>query len=396
MKIHEYQAAALFAQYGIPVSEGMPAFTPEEAEQAARSLGEGPYVIKAQIHSGGRGKAGGVKMAQTPADAAARARELLGMRLTTKQTGPQGKIVRRLLVVRAMRIERELYFSMTVDGASGQTVMIASAAGGMEIEQLAEQAPEKIFRAQIDPALGLMDYQTRNMAAKLGLTDEKEKQFMHLAAGAYRLFTEKDCSLVEINPLAVTAEGKLVAADAKVNFDDNALFRHADVASLRDAEEEDPRETEASRYDLNYVQLDGDIGCMVNGAGLAMATMDIIQAFGGKPANFLDVGGSATAEKVAGAFSLLLSGKNVKGIFINIFGGIMKCDVIAQGIVEAARKMAVNVPLVMRLEGTNAEAGRRLLHASGLNIVSSDDMADGARKICALARIQNNGEEAHE
>ena len=386
MKIHEYQAAELFKQYGVPVPDGATATTPEEALAVARALGNGPYVVKAQVHSGGRGKAGGVKFAATPEEAREKAAQILGMTLVTRQTGPQGRLVRRVLVNRAMEIRGEYYLSLTVDAARERVVMIASGAGGMEIEETAKEAPEKIFTIELDPFLGMTGYQAREAAGRLGLTQAQTGQFVALARGLYRLFVEKDCSLVEINPLAVDGEGNLVAADAKVNFDDNALFRHPDIQALRDVHEEEPRETEAAKFDLNYIGLDGDIGCMVNGAGLAMATMDIIQAFGGSPANFLDVGGGATAEKVAGAFSILLSDSKVRCIFINIFGGIMRCDVIAEGVVEAARKLDVKVPLVVRLEGTNAEAGKQILAASGLNITAAADMADGAQKACRLAR----------
>ena len=386
MKIHEYQAAELFRAYGVRVPEGRAAATAEEAGEAARSLGAGPYVIKAQVHSGGRGKAGGVKFAQTAEEAEAKAGEILGMKLVTKQTGPEGRIVKRVLVSRAVEIAREYYVSLTVDGARERVVMIASSAGGMEIEETAKEAPEKIYMMEIDPYLGLTGYQAREMGKKLGLSAAEIKQFIPLSKGLYRLFVEKDCSLVEINPLAVDGEGNLIAADAKVNFDDNALFRHSENAAMRDENEEEPRELEASKYDLNYIGLDGNIGCMVNGAGLAMATMDIIQACGGRPANFLDVGGSATAEKVAGAFAILLSDAKVECIFVNIFGGIMRCDIIAEGIVEAARKLEVKVPLVVRLEGTNAEAGKKILAESGLNITAAEDMADGAEKACRLAK----------
>ena len=386
MKIHEYQAAELFKQYGVSVPDGATATTPEEALAVARALGNGPYVVKAQVHSGGRGKAGGVKFAATPEEAREKAAQILGMTLVTRQTGPQGRLVRRVLVNRAMEIRGEYYLSLTVDAARERVVMIASGAGGMEIEETAKEAPEKIFTIELDPFLGMTGYQAREAARRLGLTQAQTGQFVALARGLYRLFFEKDCSLVEINPLAVDGEGNLVAADAKVNFDDNALFRHPDIQALRDVHEEEPRETEAAKFDLNYIGLDGDIGCMVNGAGLAMATMDIIQAFGGSPANFLDVGGGATAEKVAGAFSILLSDSKVRCIFINIFGGIMRCDVIAEGVVEAARKLDVKVPLVVRLEGTNAEAGKQILAASGLNITAAADMADGAQKACRLAR----------
>lgn len=391
MKIHEYQAASLFQQYGIPIPRSIPAFSVEEAVKAAKTLGNGPYVIKAQVHSGGRGKAGGVKFAHTLDEVRDRASEILGMTLITKQTGPQGKLVRRLLISDTISIAKEYYLSLTVDGAAERVVMIASSAGGMEIEQIASKAPEKILNLKIDSALGLRDYQARDMAAQLGMSMNETKQFIHMAKAMYRLFDEKDCSLVEINPLVVDTEGKLIAADAKINFDDNALARHPEIQSLRDKGEEDSREVEASKFDLNYIQLDGNIGCMVNGAGLAMATMDIIQAHGGSPSNFLDVGGSATEDKVSGAFSILLSDPNVAGIFVNIFGGIMRCDVIASGIVAAASRLDVKVPLVVRLEGTNADEGKHILEASGLNIVPAKDMADGAEKICALVA----GREAH-
>ena len=385
MKIHEYQALALFSAYGVPVPQGQPAFTPAEARAAAEAVG-GPCVVKAQIHSGGRGKAGGVLFASTPDEAERAAARLLGATLYTRQTGPQGRVVRRLLVSRAMDIRREYYLSFTVDGGAERAVMIASAAGGMEIEEIAATSPERILTTPIDPALGLTDYQAWDAGEALGLEGAPLKAFIALCRNLYRLFVEKDCSLVEINPLALTAEGTLTAADAKINFDDNALARHPDIVALRDLNEENPREVEASKYNLNYIQLDGTIGCMVNGAGLAMATMDIIQAFGGSPANFLDVGGGASAEKVAGAFGILLSDPRVKGIFINIFGGIMKCDVLAQGVVEAARKLSVQVPVVVRLTGTNAEEGRRILRESGLRIHPAEDMADGARQICGLVK----------
>ena len=389
MKIHEYQARELLAAYGVPVPEGAPAFTAEEAREAASRLGQGPFVIKAQIHSGGRGKAGGVRFAGTPEEVYACAGELLGKTLYTRQTGPQGKVVRRLLVSRQIRIAREFYLSFAVDGASERVVMIASAAGGMEIEEIAGTSLEKILRTAVDPALGLMDYQAWDAGEAMGLSGPSLKAFIALCRNLFRLFTEKDCSLAEINPLALTEEHTLVAADAKLTFDDNALMRHPDIVPLRDIQEEDARETEASRFSLNYIQLDGNIGCMVNGAGLAMATMDLIQAIGGSPANFLDVGGGATAEKVAGAFGILLSDPNVKGIFINIFGGIMKCDVIAEGVVEAARKLSVKVPIVVRLTGTHAGEGRRILAESSLSIHPAQDMADGARQICDMIREVN-------
>ncbi len=384
MKIHEYQAAALFEAYGIRVPKGRPASTVEEAVEAARQLGDGPYVVKAQVHSGGRGKAGGVKFAATVDEVRARAEEILGMTLVTKQTGPQGRLVRKVMVSETISIQKEYYVSFTVDGAAERVVMIASSAGGMEIEQTAQETPEKILTIRIDPVIGLKDYQSRDIADQLGMRGNVVSEFIDLTRKLYRLFNDKDCSLIEINPLVVDGENHLVAADAKINFDDNALMRQSDIAALRDEYEEDPREVEASKFDLNYVQLDGNIGCMVNGAGLAMATMDIIQANGGNPSNFLDVGGSATEERVTGAFSILLSDPKVRGIFVNIFGGIMRCDVIAAGIVAASKKLGVGVPLVVRLEGTNSEEGKRILEESGLQITAADDMADGARKICAL------------
>lgn len=384
MKIHEYQATALFAEYGIRVPAGRMASTPQEAEEAAIALGKGPYVVKAQVHSGGRGKAGGVKFAQTPEEVREKAGEILGMTLVTRQTGPQGKLVRKVMVTDTLSIQKEYYLSFTVDGGAERTVMIASPAGGMEIEQTAQDSPEQIFTIRIDPVIGLKDYQARDIAAQLGMDANTTKQFIQCAKGLFKLFNEKDCSLIEINPLVLDDQGQLIAADAKINFDDNALMRHPEIAALRDENEEDPREVEASKFDLNYIQLDGNIGCMVNGAGLAMATMDIIQSYGGNPSNFLDVGGGATEEKVTGAFSILLSDPKVKGIFVNIFGGIMRCDIIAAGIVASTRKLSMNVPLVVRLEGTNAEEGKRILRESGLNITPAEDMADGAQKICAL------------
>ncbi len=384
MKIHEYQAVALFAEYGIPVPASSPASTPEDAERAACSLGAGGCMVKAQVHSGGRGKAGGVKFAATSEEARQRAEEILGMKLITKQTGPQGKLVRKVLVSQTVSICEEYYVSFTVDGVSERIVMISSSAGGMEIEQTSQESPEKILTTQINPEIGMKDYQAWEIANKLGMKENVAKQFVKVTKALFRLFTEKDCSLIEINPLVLDDAGKLIAADAKINFDDNALARHPEIAMLRDVYEEDPREVEASKYDLNYVQLDGNIGCLVNGAGLAMSTMDIIQANGGMPSNFLDVGGSATEEKVEGAFSILLSDPKVSGIFVNIFGGIMRCDVIAAGIVAAAKKLTIQVPVVVRLEGTNAEKGKMLLQDSGLDITTADDMADGARKVCAM------------
>ena len=386
MKIHEYQAVQLFREFGIATAAGVPAFTPEEAVEAARTLPGPVYVVKAQIHSGGRGKAGGVKIAKSLEEVKDYAEKLLGATLVTKQTGPEGKVVQRLFITEGVDIEKEYYVSFAVDGQSAKIVMIASAEGGTEIEEVAEHSPEKIIKEYIDPTIGLRGYQARHAADLLGLKGDEVKQFMSIASGLYKLFLAKDCSLVEINPLAKLKDGRMVAIDAKVNFDDNALFRHKELQELRDLSEEDPKETEAAKYDLNYIPLKGNIGCMVNGAGLAMATMDIIKYYGAEPANFLDCGGGATAEKVAGAFKILLSDPDVKGIMVHIFGGIMKCDVIAQGIVEGSRQVGLNVPLVVRLEGTNAEAGKQILRESGLDITPADSMADAAQKIIGLIK----------
>lgn len=386
MKIHEYQARDLFVQFGIPCPKGFLALTPEEAVNAAKQIGEYPVVVKAQIHSGGRGKAGGVKLCKTEGDVKTFSEELIGKTIYTHQTGPEGKVVRKIFVMGGCSIAKEYYVSMTVDSANASIVMIASAEGGTEIEELSKNHPEKILQMRIDPTIGYKDYNGWEMAEKLGLFGDKAKAFVKIARGMYKLFVAKDCSLVEINPLVETEEGEMFAIDAKVNFDDNALFRHPDIVELRDFNEEDPKEIEASKYDLNYVSLDGSVGCMVNGAGLAMATMDIIKTFGGEPANFLDVGGSATTERVKAAFEILLSDNNVKSILVNIFGGIMKCDVIAQGIVEAAKSMEIRVPVVVRLDGTNADKGREILGASGLSLVPAESFAEAAQKAVELAR----------
>ncbi|MBE6712284.1 MAG: ADP-forming succinate--CoA ligase subunit beta [Ruminococcaceae bacterium] len=386
MKIHEYQARELFGQFGIPCPKGILALTPEEAVSAAKEINDYPVVVKAQIHSGGRGKAGGVKLCKTEEAVKEFSAELIGKTLYTHQTGPEGKVVRRIFVTAGCDIAKEYYVSMTVDSANASIVMIASAEGGTEIEELSKNHPEKILQMRIDPTIGYKDYNGWEMAEKLGLTGDKAKTFVKIARGMYKLFVAKDCSLVEINPLVETADGQLLAIDAKVNFDDNALFRHPDIVELRDFDEEDPKEIQASKFDLNYVSLDGSVGCMVNGAGLAMATMDIIKTFGGEPANFLDVGGSATTERVKAAFEILLSDSNVKAILVNIFGGIMKCDVIAQGIVEAAKAMEIRVPVVVRLDGTNADKGREILGASGLSLVPAETFAEAAQKAVELAR----------
>jgi succinyl-CoA synthetase beta subunit len=380
MNIHEYQAKALLARFAIPVPRGRVAITPEEAGAAAREFG-GVCVVKAQIHAGGRGKAGGIKLAKTPAEAEERAKELLGKKLVTHQTGPQGREIKRVLVEEGLQIKREMYLAVVLDRSLSRPCILASAEGGVEIEEVAEKSPQKILKEIVDPAVGFLAFQGRRLAYRLGLPHEQTGSLVSLLSGLFRAFTDLDCSLVEINPLVATGEGKLVALDAKMNFDNNALYRHPDVSALRDLAEEDPKEVEASNLGLSYIALDGNIGCMVNGAGLAMATMDIIKLYSGEPANFLDVGGGATKDKVTEAFKILLSDKKVKGVLVNIFGGIMRCDVIAQGIVEAAREIRVQVPLVVRLQGTNVEQGRKILMESGLAINPTETMAEAAEKI---------------
>ena len=385
MKIHEYQAAGLFREYGLPVPEGKTAFSVREAVELAKDFT--PCVIKAQVHSGGRGKAGGVKFAADLPSVKEIAEGMFGMRLITKQTGSAGKIVRKLYLTEPAVIQREYYLAVTVDNETGNYVIIASNDGGMEIEETAKVHPERILRVPVSVTEGFKNYEGALIAEDFGLSSLQEKELCRILRGMVRIMEEKDASLVEINPLVITAEGKLVCLDAKVNFDDNALYRHPEIAALRDPEEEDPREVEASSYGLNYIHLDGNIGCLVNGAGLAMATMDEIHAFGGEPANFLDVGGSATAEKVKAAFRLLISDENVEAIFVNIFGGIMHCDTIAEGVIEAAMETGLRLPLIVRLEGTNAELGRKLLKESGLAILPASDMAEGARKAVEQARL---------
>ncbi|MBE3562162.1 MAG: ADP-forming succinate--CoA ligase subunit beta [Hydrogenibacillus schlegelii] len=384
MNVHEYQAKALLREYGVPVPRGEVATSAEEAVEIARRLGGDLWVVKAQIHAGGRGKAGGVKLARNLDEVRAHAEALLGRTLVTHQTGPEGKVVRKVLVEEGTAIEREFYIGAVVDRATGRVVVMASSEGGVEIEEVAARAPEKIVKETVDPAVGLMPYQARKLAYAIGLPREAVGKAVPFFLNLYRVFVEKDASLAEINPLVLTRGGELVALDAKFNFDDNALFRHPEVATLRDLDEEDPKEVEASKYGLSYIALDGNIGCMVNGAGLAMATMDIIQFYGGRPANFLDVGGGASKEKVTAAFKIILADPNVKGIFVNIFGGIMKCDIIAEGIVAAAREVGLDRPLVVRLEGTNVELGKAILDRSGLPIISADTMADGAQKIVEI------------
>jgi succinyl-CoA synthetase beta subunit len=391
MNIHEYQAKSLLKRFGVSVPEGFVAYTPEEAEEAAGKLGGAVTVVKSQIHAGGRGAGrfksdpdgkGGVRVLKGGAEAVkAEAGKMLGETLVTKQTGPAGKEVKRLYIEQGCDIARELYLSMLLDRATGRVTVVASTEGGMEIEEVAAEHPEKIVRQAIDPAVGLMPFQCRKVAFALGLEGKQVGAATKLLTALYKAYTELDAALIEINPLVVTGEGQVIALDAKMSFDDNALFRHADVAEMRDEDEEDPTELEASRHELNYIKLDGSIGCMVNGAGLAMATMDIIKLYGGSPANFLDVGGGATKERVTAAFKIILSDPNVEGILVNIFGGIMRCDIIAEGVVAAAREVSLHVPLVVRLEGTNVERGKEILSESGLAIVSADNLADAADKI---------------
>ncbi|MDG5468564.1 ADP-forming succinate--CoA ligase subunit beta [Deltaproteobacteria bacterium IMCC39524] len=381
MNVHEYQAKAILRNFGVPVPEGHVVYNSNSARDWAKRLGEGPYAVKAQIHAGGRGKGGGVKIAKTADEAKQFTREMFGMTLVTPQTGPEGKFVKRVLIEKGCNIADEFYVSFLVDRATDMVTLMASAEGGMDIEEVAAKTPEKLFFEAIDPVVGLTSFQARKVAFKLGFEIAQVKQAVPLLRNLYQTFVETDCSLLEINPLVLTGEGKLLCLDAKINFDENALFRHLRIRDLRDYDEEDPMEIEASQYDLSYIALDGNIGCMVNGAGLAMATMDIIKHYGGDPANFLDVGGGATIERVTEAFKIILSDEKVEGILVNIFGGIMKCDVIATGVIEGAKQVGVKVPLVVRLEGTNVDLGKKLLAESGLNIVSADGMADAAEKI---------------
>ncbi|HEY9080335.1 ADP-forming succinate--CoA ligase subunit beta [Magnetovibrio sp.] len=381
MNIHEYQAKQLLAKYGVAVPNGKVAYTAPEAEAVAKELGGPVWVVKAQIHAGGRGKGGGVKVVKSIEDVRATANDMLGMQLVTHQTGPEGKEVKRVYIEEGCDIQRELYLSFLIDRATSRVTVMASTEGGMDIEEVAAKTPEKIIHVTIDPAIGMQGFHARKLAFGLGLEGKQVGAAVKLMLSMYDAFNALDASMIEINPLVVTGEGAVMALDAKMNFDDNALFRQKDVAELRDEDEEDPAELEAARHDLNYIKLDGNIGCMVNGAGLAMATMDIIKLFGGDPANFLDVGGGATKERVTTAFKLILSDANVEGILVNIFGGIMRCDVIADGVVAAAREVSLNVPLVVRLEGTNVELGKKILAESGLPIVSADDLGDAAEKI---------------
>jgi succinyl-CoA synthetase beta subunit len=390
VKIHEYQGKQLFQKYGVPVPIGIFAMTAEEALAAIpkvqQQAGTDVVVVKAQIHAGGRGKGGGVKVAKTRADAEAAVKAIYGMQLVTHQTGPEGKKVQRLLVEQGLAIEHEYYLGMLLDRASGFVTVMASTEGGMDIEEVAAKHPEKIVRVAIDPALGWQDWQSRALAKQLGMGGKLSGELGKFVRALARCYDEMDCSLLEINPLITTKDGKVLALDAKINFDDNAMYRHPELEEWRDPNEEDPAELEAKKYDLSYIQLDGNIGCMVNGAGLAMSTMDIIKFYGGAPANFLDVGGGATAEKVTAAFKIITSSPTVKAIFVNIFGGIMKCDTIAAGVIQAVKEVGLKVPLVVRLEGTNVELGKKMLAESKLNIVAAADMADGARKVVDAAK----------
>ena len=384
MKIHEYQAKELFKAYDVPVPEGGVAFEPDEVKKIVATLGRFPVVVKAQIHAGGRGKGGGVKLADSPEEAVAAADEILGMTLVTHQTGPEGKRVNKVLVEQGLNIDKELYLSIVPDRETAKIVIMASEAGGMDIEEVAEKTPEKIIKVYVDPLVGIQPYHCRQAAFGLRLSPPAMKQFVPLLGSLYRLFVAYDCSLVEINPLVITQEEAVIALDAKVDVDDNALYRHKDILEYRDVDEEDPLEVEASKFHLNYIKLDGNVGNMVNGAGLAMATMDIIKLAGAEPANFLDVGGGASAEMVENGFRIMLGDENVKGILINIFGWILRCDILAEGVVAAARKTGINVPVVVRMEGTNVEEGRKILAASGLDLTTAADLKDAAQKVAQM------------
>jgi succinyl-CoA synthetase beta subunit len=386
MKIHEYQGKEIFRKYGVPTPRGIACFSVDEAVAAAQKLGGKVWVVKAQIHAGGRGKGGGVKVAKTPEEVRAHAASILGMQLVTHQTGPEGQKVRRLLIEEGADIAKELYVGMVVDRGTQRVVLMGSSEGGMDIEEVAANTPERIHKGFVDPERGLTEAEARDLGRRIGIPDTALEEASTLLRGLYRCFWETDASLLEVNPLVLTGAGRVVALDAKLNFDDNALFRHADIVQLRDLDEEDPLEIEASKHDLSYISLDGNIGCMVNGAGLAMATMDTIKLYGGAPANFLDVGGGATAEKVTAAFKIMLSNRKVKAILVNIFGGIMKCDTIAAGVVAAAREVKLAVPLVVRMKGTNEELGKKILKDSGLPIISADNMAEAGEKAVAAIR----------
>ena len=386
MKIHEYQGKEIFRRYGLPTPRGIPAFSVDEAVKAAETIGGGVQVVKAQIHAGGRGKGGGVKLAKSSAEVRDLAEKILGMQLVTHQTGPQGQKVRRLLIEEGADIAKELYVGMVVDRGTQRVVLMASSEGGMDIEEVAAKTPEKIHKVFIDPMQGLTDSEADAVARKIGIPEEGLKEARQVLQGLYRAFDETDASLAEINPLIVTGDGRVIALDAKLTVDDNGLFRHPDIVEMRDLDEEDPAEVEASKFDLSYISLDGDIGCLVNGAGLAMATMDTIKLYGGSPANFLDVGGGATAEKVTEAFKIMLRNPGLRAILVNIFGGIMKCDTIATGVVAAAREVKLKVPLIVRMKGTNEELGKKILAESGLPVITADNMAEAGEKAVAAAR----------
>jgi succinyl-CoA synthetase beta subunit len=388
MKIHEYQGKDLLKNYGVPVPRGIVARTPEEAEQAARDLGTDVVVVKAQIHAGGRGKGGGVKLAKSPEEAKEIASQILGMQLVTHQTGPEGREVKTLLIEEGLPIDKEFYLGLTLDRTTGRNVLMASSAGGMDIEKVAEETPELILKETIDPSVGLRAFQARNLAFGLGIPSELVNQAAGFMLKLYDAYDKMDASLLEINPFLLTKDSRLIALDAKVNFDDNALYRHKEYAELRDLDEEEPLEIEASKFDLNYIKLDGNIGCMVNGAGLAMATMDIIKLHGGEPANFLDVGGGASQERVEQAFRILLADQNVKAVLVNIFGGIVRTDMVARGVVAAGKNLGVSIPVVVRLEGTNVEEGNRVIAESGMNFLVANGMSDAAEKVVSAANAQ--------
>ncbi|HXI31547.1 MAG TPA: ADP-forming succinate--CoA ligase subunit beta [Vicinamibacterales bacterium] len=385
MKIHEYQAKAILAAHGVPVPRGETLTDKSDAAAVAKRLGTSVVVVKAQIHAGGRGKGGGVKLAKSPQDAEKLAGQMLGMTLVTHQTGPEGRVVGRVLIEEGLQMQRELYLSIVLDRAAGKPVIMASAAGGMDIEEVAASTPEKIAKVYVEPGVGIVPFEARQLGFAIGLDGPQVNKFVKVVTSLYNAYLATDASLLEINPLVVTAAGDLLALDAKMNFDDNALYRHADIKELRDFAEEDALEIEASKFNLNYINLDGNIGCMVNGAGLAMATMDIIKLAGGEPANFLDVGGGANAEQIRNAFKILMSDKNVKAVLINIFGGILRCDVLAQGVIAAVKELGVPVPIVIRMEGTNVEEGKRLLRESGMNFTTADSMDEAAKKVVELA-----------
>ena len=386
MKIHEYQGKEILRRFGIPTPRGIPAFSADEAVKAAEALGGGVWVVKAQIHAGGRGKGGGVKLGRSIAEVRELAGQILGMQLITHQTGPRGQTVRRLLIEEGADIQKELYVGMVVDRTTQRVVLMASADGGMDIEEVAAKTPDRIHKVFVDPGKGLADREADDIAREIGIPEGSVAEARRLLQGLYRAFDQTDASLAEINPLILTGDGRVIALDAKLNFDDNALFRHPEIVEMRDLDEEDPAEIEASKFDLSYISLDGNIGCLVNGAGLAMATMDVIKLYGGEPANFLDVGGGATAEKVTEAFKIMLKNPGLKAILVNIFGGIMKCDTIANGVIAAAREVQLKVPLVVRMKGTNEELGRKILAESGLPIISADNMASAAEKVVAAAK----------